>query len=112
VIAVHARPELLWRVAAVLTAPAVSAWAMHRHAGAALTPNAIKLSARQVLDIPLPIDDDAWQQGADALAAGHVLEAGEAMSEAYDTGDDVLAWWRNRLPATVLASPTSDIRSQ
>jgi len=100
VISVHAAPADLWRVAAVLTAPAVSAWAMRHHAGAALAPDAIKLSARQVLAVPLPTHDAAWQRGADALAAGRVLDAGREMNEAFGAEEEVFDWWRARLPAT------------
>jgi hypothetical protein len=63
-----------------------------------LQPEAIKLSAKQVLDVPLPIDETAWDAGATALEAGCVLEAGQAMSQAYGTSDDVFAWWVSRLP--------------
>jgi hypothetical protein len=101
VISVHTDAADLWRVAAVLTAPAVSAWALRHHAGAALNPGAIKLSAGQVLQVPLPTSDSAWQQGAKALAAGRIVDAGDAMSRAYDSGDQVLEWWRSRLPRTV-----------
>jgi hypothetical protein len=98
VIAVHAPAAELWRIASVLSAPGVSAWAARRHAGAALQPEAIKLSAKQVLDVPLPIDETAWNAGAAALEAGCVLEAGRAMSHAYATSDDVFEWWVSRLP--------------
>ncbi|HEY2814198.1 MAG TPA: N-6 DNA methylase [Acidimicrobiales bacterium] len=110
VIAVQADPVQLWRVAAALSAPAVSAWAMRRHAGAALSPDAIKLSAAQVLEVPLPWDDVAWQRGADALAAGRLVEAGEAMTRAYGSGDEVFEWWRSRLPAAVTASYCDRVR--
>jgi len=98
---VHTDAADLWRVAAVLTAPAVSAWALRHHAGAALNPGAIKVSARQVLQVPLPVSDSAWQEGARALSAGRILDAGAAMSRAYKSGDEVHEWWRSRLPRTV-----------
>jgi hypothetical protein len=101
VIAVHAAEPVLWRVASALTAPGVSAWARRRHTGAALHSDAIKLSARQVLDVPLPVDAAAWEQGAEALAAGRILDAGEAMSRAYRTADEVFTWWQGRLPASL-----------
>ena len=98
VISVHADGADLWKIAAALTAPAVSAWALQRHAGAALHPDAIKLSARQVLEVPLPVDEPAWREGAAAMAAGRILEAGAAMTRAYGSTDDVFEWWRGRLP--------------
>jgi hypothetical protein len=87
---------LLFRVAAVLLAPPVSAWASSVYAGVALTSDAIKLSARQVREIPLPSNEAAWERGAEALAAGEVLEAGTLMTAAYGCEADVTDWWANR----------------
>jgi len=101
VISVHAAPSDLWRIAALLTAPAVSAWAIRHHAGAALAPDAIKLSARQVLSIPLPTNTAAWQRGAGALAAGRVRDAGRALNDAFAASEEVFDWWQARLPRTV-----------
>jgi hypothetical protein len=98
VISVHTDVDHLWGVAALLTAPGVSAWALRHHGGAALNPGAIKLSARQVLDVPLPADEAAWHEAATALAVGRILDAGRAMSRAFGTGEDVFEWWRARLP--------------
>jgi predicted RNA methylase len=103
VISVHAPVDHLWRVAAVLTAPGVSAWALRHYAGAALNPDSIKLSARQVLDVPLPADEAAWLEAARTLAAGRILDAGRAMSLAFGTGEDVFEWWCARLPAHLRA---------
>jgi hypothetical protein len=102
----------LWALAAVLSAPPVSAWAVRHYGGSALSGDAIKLSAAQVLAIPLPGGADAWGRGAEAAAAAHtageegdvvgwaaaLLELGTAMTEAYDAPADILAWWRERLP--------------
>jgi hypothetical protein len=96
VIAVHAPPGELFRVAAVLLAPPVSAWATATYAGVALTADAIKLSARQVLEIPLPTNDAAWARAAAAIAAGDVLEAGRLMTSAYGCDGEVTQWWANR----------------
>jgi hypothetical protein len=96
VIAVHAPSPLLFRVAAVLLAPPVSAWASSVYAGVALTSDAIKLSARQVREIPLPSNEAAWERGAEAIAAGEVLEAGTLMTAAYGCEADVTDWWANR----------------
>jgi hypothetical protein len=99
VISVHTDVDHLWQVAALLSAPGVSAWALRHHAGAALNPDAIKLSARQVLDVPLPADEASWYEAATALSAGCIQDAGRAMSRAFGTGEDVFEWWRARLPA-------------
>jgi N-6 DNA methylase len=96
VIAVHAPSDVLFRVAAVLLSPPVSAWASSMYAGVALTSDAIKLSARQVLEIPLPPNEAAWERGAEALAAGELLEVGSLMTTAYGCDDGVTRWWANR----------------
>jgi hypothetical protein len=102
--------EALWESAAAVLAPAASAWAFGRHGGAALSDDALKVSARQLLDLPLPgarrpwvaaatvlrraseaADEPAWREGLE--------EFGSLMGEAYGVGDEVLAWWRDRLPA-------------
>jgi hypothetical protein len=108
------QPGDVWRVAAVLLAPPVCAWAWARHAGGALGGDAIKLAAREVLDLPLPIDQDAWERGAEqarivgrsaepVVARAALLELGAVMCDAYrvDT-EPVLSWWAARLP-----TPTS-----
>ena len=99
VIAVHAQFPMLHLVAAVLSAPPVSAWVASRYAGVALAADAIKLSARQVLDLPLPSDDVAWNAGAAALREGDLLGAGQWMTAAYDADEAVFDWWKDRLPA-------------
>jgi len=112
VIAVMPRPEDLWRVLAALLAPPVSALAVRRHGGAALSSDAIKLSARQVAALPLPADGAAWEAGARAAKratlasrAGDVAgwraaldELGVAMCAAYAVpAEPVLGWWAERL---------------
>jgi hypothetical protein len=94
--------EDVWAIAAAVSAPPVSAWALHRAAGAALTADAVKLSARQILEVPLPVDRAVWADVARRLAA-HDIEADEfarLMTAAYGLPDDhaVVAWWLARLP--------------
>jgi hypothetical protein len=96
VIAVRPNEDALAPVAAVLLAPPVSAWAASRYAGVALASDAIKLSARQVLQIPLPSRMDDWESAAAALLAGDLLGAGRLMTTAYGCDDDVFEWWANR----------------
>jgi hypothetical protein len=85
-----------WLVAAALTAPPVSAWAVTHHGGTALSAGAVKLSARAVLDAPLPADEAAWQRGARLLARGELLAAADVLNGAHGASDDVLAWWARR----------------
>ncbi len=110
VIEVAGPPDRLAHVVAVLLAPPVTAWALHNYGGAALSADAIKLSARQVLDAPLPRHTDLWDTGASLLpnvaAASDesawrqsLVELGTAMCEAYDAEPDGLVeWWAARLP--------------
>jgi hypothetical protein len=102
----------LWRIAAAIASPVATAVAFRRYAGAALSVDALKLSASQVERLPLPTVDAAWRAGAECLADAH--EAGDAaarraalhafglaMVEAYGLpaalAAEVAAWWTNRL---------------
>jgi hypothetical protein len=96
----------LWRVLAVLLAPPVTAHAIARYAGTALTMQAVKLSASQVAAIPLPTVEEPWAEAAsvvrraqaDAAARPALLrEAGALMCAAYEVDVDVLPWWEDRL---------------
>jgi hypothetical protein len=97
---------------AALLAPAVSAHARRSHAGAALSVDAIKLSATQVARLPLPADRAAWASGADAArgatlaadagdAAGwrrSLLTLADAMGDAFGgPHNEVRAWWWERV---------------
>ncbi len=114
VIAVMAPVERLWPIAAALTSPAVTAIAAARTAGTARSTRAIKLAARQVLDLPLPAPSSAWDHAAAiaerlqtqaamtvAARAAAFAELGRSMNEAYrldaTTGAEVLEWWLARL---------------
>ncbi len=107
-----ADPADLWRVAAVLAAPAATAWALGRFGGSALSSDAVKLAAGQVLELPLPTDRAAWAAGADAAVSAHeaarhddrvgwdrgLEELAEAMADAYGVGPAVADWWTSRRP--------------
>ncbi|NNE75316.1 MAG: N-6 DNA methylase [Acidimicrobiales bacterium] len=107
VVAVMAPPDRLWHLAAALSSPAITAWAARLTLGAARSVSAVKLAARQVLQVPLPPDGDDWDQGAvwaqRAQAATHagawraaVDEMATAMDRAYGVDPAVGAWWRGR----------------
>jgi hypothetical protein len=102
----------LWELLAALLAPGVSALARRRHAGAALSADAIKLSATEVARLPLPADRGAWGAGAVAArAATLAARAGDgdgwrralatvadAMADAYGgPHPEVRAWWWERV---------------
>jgi hypothetical protein len=112
-IAVTAPPERLWHLAAALTSPVATAAAFAATAGTALSADTIKLSARQVLELPSPVDHDAWEQGArlaEAVTCGSVerseglAELGKVMiaaaGSAIEDPDALFAWWWARVPRT------------
>ena len=110
-ISVHADPDDLASVAAVLLAPPVVAWAWERWFGTALTVDGLKLAARQIAELPLPVDETAWAEAAarievhlagvagdEAVVSGWrvACEVAEIMTEAYGADADVFEWWYRR----------------
>lgn len=111
-LSIHAEPESLDRVAAVLLAPPVVAWAWQQWFGAAMAVDALKLAARQVAELPLPSDTGAWDEAAAIVAAAAPDEDAAAawdrscrvaqiMNRAYGADRVVYRWWleRSRRPA-------------
>ncbi len=105
------RTEHLWHVGAALTSPVLTAIAARRHAGAARSRGAIKLSAKQILDLPLPEGPSpAWDQAAQLYREAHGTSdpssrrellrlCGALMIAAYEIDDStLLTWWADRLP--------------
>lgn len=114
-------PADVWRLAAAVSAPAVTALALSEGFGTALSLDALKLSARRVESLPLPKDREAWQAGAEALEQlrsetngprrGTLLQTfADAMDAAY--GSDAGSWWLDRIgetaPAEQSPGPTLD----
>ena len=103
----HKRADL-WRILAVVLSPATSAEAWWRHAGAGLSPHALKLSAKQIAALPLPTNMSAWNRAADVLeklhhTTGDAREkridefawlAMEASEVAQEERAALWAWWR------------------
>ncbi len=100
VISVHAAAEDLDRIAAVLLAPPVVAWAHRRWFGAALAINAIKLAAKDVVTIPLPPDRARWDEAASLVPMGPAAlpEIAALMTQAYRSDDSLLRYWLDRAP--------------
>jgi hypothetical protein len=105
-------PGDLWKVAAAIASPVATAIAFARHDGAAMTVDAIKLSASQTLQLPNPTDASWWQRGAERLEEAHrapdartresALRAfGAVMVRSYGLpvplAADVESWWAKRL---------------
>ena len=101
----------LWKLAAAIASPVCAAHAVRMHAGSALHADAIKLSAGQVLDLPVPGDDHAWaeaaafferaQNGSDEAWPDTIRDYGRRMCRAYRVnGRDaavLMDWWADRL---------------
>ena len=100
VISVVPLPGRLWHVLAVLLSPPVSVHAATTYAGTAMSPTAIKLSARQVAAVPLPAERDPWDRAAELLSQGqetNLVEAARLMCTAYGVPPGpVLDWWSER----------------
>jgi len=109
---IPADPAMLWKLAAALASPVCSAMAMRKYAGVALSVDAIKLSAKQVLTMPLPTDQVAWEDAAAyfkvASDSEHLSDRantlrayGYAACAAFGFGhadvQSLMEWWLNRL---------------
>lgn len=99
-------PSHVWRLLALTLAPPVVAHAATRYLGTGLTPGSVKVSARQLGALALPVDGDAWEEGAalaeqaqraDPRQRAELLSAASAvMNRAYDGSDATFQWWRER----------------
>ncbi len=104
-------PADLWLIAAVVLGAPATVWAWHCGAGSAMSVHAIKLSAKQLAQLPLPIDRQLWDQAADELRRGQqanpverraaLLRASRLMTEAYglQNPDAIYSFWLQRLGA-------------
>jgi hypothetical protein len=102
-------PKDLWLIAAVVLGAPASVWAWHCGAGSAMSVHAIKLSAKQLAQLPLPADRPLWEQAAQLLQAGHLapadgrraalLQASRLMTGAYGlkNPDEIYSFWFKRL---------------
>ena len=102
----------VWRVAAMLHAPAVSAWMLRRALGTGLSAGSLKPTGALVGALPIPTDTRRWDDAATlarALAendAGDTEDArarwrefGAVADAAYGIDDpDLRDWWLERLP--------------
>lgn len=112
VLSIHAAPESLNHLAALLLSPPLVAWAYRRWFGTALSVDAIKLAARDLSLLPTPDDTERWDEaaalvpGADHASPGearHIADqVAELMTTAFAADPAVLAWWRKRLPKVTL----------
>ena len=111
VVSIETPVEMVWHIGAALVSPPIAAIAAARHFGAALSSDALKLSARDVLALPMPADLERWNDaahafesastaGEDALRRRFLVECAEVMCAAYGVAGDheLMQWWTERLP--------------
>ena len=107
--------ELLWQLAAALSAPVITALAVRQSLGAARSAGRLRLSATQIADLPLPSDFGAWSEGSKLARGLHrpsgllpMADAwwafGQTMTAAYgvadqSAADSLVGWWWSRHPA-------------
>ena len=105
-------PADLWRVAAVLLAPPVSARAVADGLGTGRSATTLRWSASSVLRTPLPPEPVAWAEGASLAEQLHrgtpgtrpdlLARLARAMVRAYGAdpdapaGEDLVGWWLDR----------------
>lgn len=102
----------VWKLGAAIGSPVCSMHAMRMFGGAAMHADALKMSARQVMELPMPIDERAWGEGAamfeqlhdakcDEACADGLQSFGAKMCDAYRVGererDELMGWWLGRL---------------
>lgn len=95
-------PEVdVWHLAALLTSPVATALLVREAAGTALSADAVRVSARLLGSLPLPMDNAAWASAAEQARQGDVVGCGTSMLSAHGLGDrpDLLEWWVARIPA-------------
>ena len=61
----------VWKLGAAIGSPVCSMFAMRMFGGAAMHADALKMSAKQVLKLPLPSDFECWNRGAEAFGLLH-----------------------------------------
>lgn len=103
--------EKLWLVAAAIASPVASLVAAERHLGAGMSVDVLKLSAKDVLSLPVPVDLDAWAKGATmfeqlqacesfAERSNKFFEFAAVMNAAYEVRNPMITdWWMGRLPS-------------
>ncbi|MGA1225253.1 MAG: HsdM family class I SAM-dependent methyltransferase [Phycisphaerales bacterium] len=93
----------LWMIAAAIASPVVVARALTLYAGSALGAGAIKLSARQLLAMPAPIDGALWRRSARALEARDFKAFAEYSCAAHRIAArdsrELVRFWLSRLGA-------------
>ena len=110
---INSEPEMIWHIAAMISAPPISLIAAERHFGAGMSADVLKLGARDLLDLPLPLHKEPWDLAAEKFQSLQNSESnesrreiakriGQLMCDAYGVSNpDVLNWWLDRLPRSM-----------
>lgn len=113
----------LWRIAAAIASPVCAGIAMQKYSGAALSVQAIKLSAKQTLALPIPKDGADWDHAAALLKEAHALADDGARSQRLidyarasiaafgvpaEQSVALLDWWVGRFGTTTEPEEDSD----
>lgn len=94
VLVVRPRTWPLERILAVILSPVATLWALRNFRGAGLSTDAVKLGAKQLLELPLPAGD---LDGIEALVrAGDWEAVARATTRAYGADAGLVDWWRDR----------------
>ena len=100
----------LWHAAALLSSPVLTAWSAAHYLGVSLSTSSIKLSARQIQELPMPRRSEAWDEAAIQARhafrahstegrAKHLQHLGALMCDAFEIqgSEGLLDWWSARL---------------
>ncbi|CAI8356693.1 MAG: Uncharacterised protein [Chloroflexota bacterium] len=110
VISIECDPQDIWKITAVLSSAAMSAYAFSTTAGSALSSNTIKLSAKQVMNLPLPSESNHWTKASKYAESAfnaknreekkkQMLKMSDEINIAYGCDNEILQkWWIHRLP--------------
>ena len=110
VISVFPSEITLWHAAALLSSPVLTAWSAAHYLGASLSTSAIKLSAKQIQELPMPQPSEAWDDAAVHARSAfrshssedrirHLQSLGASMCAAFEIEktEELLDWWSARL---------------
>lgn len=92
----------LWMLAAAVMAPPAVAWMARRATGTGRSRSSLRVSASQIGQIPLPIDEASWREAAVLLRdGGSVVDAALPLTRAHGLADaqvdELMTWWSGRL---------------
>jgi hypothetical protein len=87
------------RIAAVLSSPVATRWAVDRASGRGLSQRALRLTARDCQEMPWPADHAGLDRAAGLLQDGDLVSYAHVVTEAYGLPSEPLVrWWLARLP--------------